>query len=109
MAHEPLPAGLIVGVRYAPDASPLLQVVSQAEGVLLLLRNTPQALVDRPWILPPLERAVGDAACYVGLRGEAQETATAILQLASSVTRGDPGPGPSGACCSTSAGSVSGP
>ena len=45
--------------------------MSQAEGVLLLLRNTPQALADQPWILAPLERAVGDAACYAGLRGEA--------------------------------------
>ena len=101
VAHEPLPAGLIVGVRYAPDASPLLQAMSQAEGVLLLLRNTPQALVDQPWILAPLERVVGDAACYAGLRGEARETAAAILQLASSVTRGDAGQWPSRACCST--------
>jgi hypothetical protein len=46
--------------------------MSQAEGVLLLLRNTPQALADQPWILTPLERAVGDAACYAGLRGEAR-------------------------------------
>jgi hypothetical protein len=89
VAHEPLPAGLIVGLSYAPDASPFTHAMSQAEGVLLLLRNTPQALADRPWILTPLERAVGDAACYAGLRGEARETAAAILQLASSVTRGD--------------------
>ena len=109
VAHEPLPAGLIVGLRYAPDASPFTQAISQAEGVLLLLRNTPQVLVDQPWILTPLERAVGDAACYAGLRGEARETAAAILQLASSVTRGDAGRWPSGACCSTSAGSIPGP
>ena len=51
VAHEPLPAGLIVGVRHAPDASPSLQAISQADGVLLLLRNTPQVFVDRPWIL----------------------------------------------------------
>ena len=101
VAHEPLPAGLIVGVRYAPEASPLLQAMSQAEGVLLLLRNTPQALVDQPWILAPLERAVGDAACYAGLRGEAREAAAAILHLASSVTRGEAGRCRSGACCST--------
>ena len=89
VAHEPLQVSLIVGVRYAPDASPVLQAMSQADGVLLLLRNTPQALVDQPWILRPLERAVGNAACYAGPRGEARETAAAILQLASSVARGD--------------------
>lgn len=109
VAYEPLPAGLIVGVRYAPGASTILEAMSQAEGVLLLLRNIPQALVDRPWILMPLERAVGDAACYDGLRGEAREAAAAILDLASSVMRGDVGRGPSGACCSTSAGSIASP
>ena len=76
---------------------------------MLLLRNTPQVLADQPWILAPLERAVGDAACYAGLRGEAREAAAAILQLASSVTRGDAGRWPSGACCSTSAGAIPGP
>jgi hypothetical protein len=101
VAHEPLPAGLIVGLRYVTDASPFMQAMSQAEGVLLLLRNTPQALADQPWILAPLERAIGDAACFAGLRGEARETAAAILQLASSVPRGVAGRWPSGARCST--------
>jgi hypothetical protein len=109
VAHEPLPVGLIVGLRYALDASLFTEAMSQAEGVLLLLRNTPQALADQPWILTPLERAVGDAACYAGLRGEAQATAAAILELASSVTRGDAGRWPSRARCSTSAGSIPGP
>jgi hypothetical protein len=109
VAHEPLPAGLIVGVSYAPDASPFLQAMSQAEGVLLLLRNTPQALIDQPWILPPLERAVGGAACFAGLRGEAQEAAAAIFELASSMTRGDGGRWLSRASRSTSAGSIPSP
>ena len=109
VAHEPLRAGLIVGLRYSPDASPFTQAVSQAEGVLLLLRNTPQVFIDQPWILTPLERAVGDAACYAGLRGEAVEAAAAILQLASSVMRSDGGRRPSGACCSTSASAIPSP
>jgi hypothetical protein len=108
VAHEPLRAGLIVGLSYSPDAAPFTQAVSQAEGVLLLLRNTPQVFVDQPWILTPLERAVADAACYAGLRGEALEAAAAILQLASSVMRSDGGRRP-GACCATSAGSIPGP
>ena len=108
-AHEPLRAGLIVGLRYSPDASPFTQAISQAEGVLLLLRNTPQVFVDQPWILTPLQRAVGDASCYAGLRGEALEAAAAVLELASSVTRGDAGRWPSGAYCSTSAGAIPSP
>jgi hypothetical protein len=109
VAHGPLLAGLIVGVHYAPDASPFLQGMSQAEGVLLLLRNTPQVLVDQPWILTPLERAVGDAACYSGPRGEAREAAASILRLASSLTRGDADRWASGAFPSASAGSIPSP
>ncbi len=84
VAREPIPAGLILGLRYAVDATLTLQAVSQGEGVLILLRNTPQVLADQPWILAPLERAVGGAACYAGLRGETREAAPAILRLADS-------------------------
>jgi hypothetical protein len=109
VANGPMPAGLVVGLRHAPDAAPTWHAISQAEGVLLLLRNTPQALADQPWILPPLTRAVGRAICYAGLRGDASEAAAAILELASAVARDDAGGCPSGAGCPTSAGSTVGP
>jgi hypothetical protein len=97
VAHEPIPAGLILGVRYAADTTITVRPVSQGEGLLLLLRNTPQVLVDQPWILTPLERTIGSAACYAGLRGEAGEAAAAILRLASSVTGPEPDRWASGA------------
>jgi hypothetical protein len=88
VARAPMPAGLILGLSYAADAALILEPLSQADGVLLLLRNTPQILADQPWILGPLERAVRGAACYAGRRGEAREAAGAILDLAASVPRG---------------------
>ena len=109
VAREPIPAGLILAMRHATDAALTLTPVSQGEGVLLLLRNTPQALVDQPWIVTPLERAVGSAACYVGLRGEAREAAAAILRLAASVTRDGAGWRPSGARRPISAASLEAP
>ena len=84
VAREPACAGLILGLGYAPEAPLTFQALSQGEGVLLLLRNTPQVLADQPWILAPLERAVARAACYAGHRGEASEAAAAILRLAAS-------------------------
>jgi hypothetical protein len=81
VARQPLPVGLIVGLRYAGEAPLDLKPVSQGEGVLLLLRNTPQVLADQPWILKPVERAVGTAACYTGRRGEAREAARELLRL----------------------------
>jgi hypothetical protein len=84
VGREPIPAGLIIGLRYAPGASTELARLSQGEAVLLLLRNTPQVLVDQPWILAPLERAVSGSACYAGRRGAASDAAAAILRLARS-------------------------
>lgn len=82
VAREPLCARLILELRHAPDVALGVRPVSQGDGLLLLLRNTPQALVDQPWILAPLERAVAGAACYAGARGEARAAAAAILSLA---------------------------
>jgi hypothetical protein len=84
VAREPARAGLILGLGYAPEATLTFHTLSQSEGVLLLLRNTPQVLADRPWILAPLECAVAQADCYTGYRGEASEAAAAILRLAAS-------------------------
>jgi len=84
VAREPIAVGLVLELRYAADAELTLRAVSQGEGMLLLLRNTPQALEDQPWILAPLERAVAGAACYAGARGEAREAAAAVLRLAAS-------------------------
>jgi hypothetical protein len=81
VAREPMPVGLIVGLRYEVDTELELQAVSQGEAVLLLLRNTPQVLADQPWILKPVERAVGTAACYTGRRGAAPEAARELLRL----------------------------
>jgi hypothetical protein len=79
---------LIVGLRRVAGASLDLSPTAQAEGVLLLLRNTPQALADAPWILESFARAVEGTACYTGVRGEAADAAAAILELASSAMSG---------------------
>jgi hypothetical protein len=81
----PVPTALVLGLRHAAGATLDLDPMSQGDGVLLLLRNTPQALREHPWILGSLERAVEGAICYAGRRGEARDAATAILRLATSV------------------------
>jgi hypothetical protein len=84
VGRGPMSAALILGLRHAGGVTFSLEPMSQGDGVLLLLRNTPQALVDQPWILRHLERAVEGATCYTGRRGEAREAAAAILRLAAS-------------------------
>jgi hypothetical protein len=88
VAREPFPASLILGLHHAADAAFTLKPVSQGDGVLLLLRNTPQVLADKSWLRVPLERAVGGAACYTGRRGEAREAAAEILRLAAGAELG---------------------
>jgi len=88
VAREPFPASLILGLHHAADAAFTLKPVSQGDGVLLLLRNTPQVLADKSWLRIPLERAVGTAACYTGRRGEAREAAAEILRLAAGAELG---------------------
>jgi hypothetical protein len=91
VAHEPVRAGLIVGVRRVAGAALDLTPTTQAEAVLLLLRNTPHELADAPWILAPIARAVEGTACYVGVRGEAAGAAASILALASAGAPGAAG------------------
>jgi hypothetical protein len=91
VAQEAVRAGLIVGVRRVPGAAFDVTPTTQAEAVLLLLRNTPHALAEALWILERIVRAVEATACYVGVRGEAAEAARSILALASSVSREAPG------------------
>jgi len=107
--QEPIPVGLILGVTYSTDAAIALEPISQGEGLMLLLRNTPQVLADQPWILGPLERAVGEATCYMGHRGDARAAAAAILALASAAPRRDPRRWPLAAVRSTSSAPVEGP
>jgi hypothetical protein len=85
VATEPIAAGVVLALRRTAGATLSLTPLSQSDGVLLLLKNTPQPLVERPWIVAPIERAIEGATCYVGLRGEAGETAEAILDRAASL------------------------
>jgi len=86
VGREPIAVGLILELRYAASAALALEPVPQGDGVLMLLRNTPQILADQPWILAPLEHAAGRAACYTGMRGEAGEAVAGLLRLAASRT-----------------------
>jgi hypothetical protein len=77
--RRPLPIGLIVispyesGRRFRPRA------VSAGRGVLELLRHTPSARRDPGLAFERLSLIVAEAPVLKGVRGEADEAATAIL------------------------------
>jgi hypothetical protein len=70
---------LILAVQYDPAGVWAVNPVSQSEGLLILLRNTPHVLAESPWILGPLRQASAGAVCYEGVRGDAGEAAATIL------------------------------
>jgi len=80
-ALHPAPVAWIVAVDYAPDAEWKVQLLSQSEAVMMLLRNTPHEMEQSPRLIDFFLRAAANAVCYEGRRGDAVEAAARILQL----------------------------
>lgn len=78
-ARGPVPVGWVMEMRYASGWR--LDAVPQSEGVLILLKNTPHVLAERPGILEALGRASACGQCFTGQRGEAGAAAEKILEL----------------------------
>ena len=77
----PVPVGWILALQYDPAARWNIAPMAQSEAVLLLLRNTPQRLVDDPQLFAAFQRVAYRARCYEGCRNDAQNAAEQILQL----------------------------
>lgn len=77
----PVPVGWILAVKYEAGGRWNIGPVAKSEALLLLLRNTPHALKDKPQTFEIFERASQAAQCYVGSRSDAQEAAGHILRM----------------------------
>ena len=75
----PLPVGLVVITAYQAGASWNPRRLSLGQGVLGLLANTVAARRYPEAALTTLTRAVANAVVLEGVRGEAEETAAALL------------------------------
>jgi len=73
--------GWIFVLDYAPGETWQVREITQGEAILSLLRNTPHEMTGSPQLLDVFLRAIGDAHCYSGRRGEAAQAAELILQL----------------------------
>ena len=80
-ANTPLPMGWIMALQYSSEADWKLTALSQSEGLMALLQNTPHALAEMPQITGIFGRAVGRARCYAGYRNHATEAAIEILRF----------------------------
>ena len=82
VADDPVRAGLIVLTAYAPGTEWRPSVRSRAEGALALLQNTVSARLRPAAALSATSRLARDAVLLVGQRGEAPDTARALLETA---------------------------
>lgn len=80
-ASEPAKPGWIIAVDYAQGGSWSIDRISQGQGVMLLLSNTPHEMGQSPEMIDLFTRSVGSAECYAGTRGEVGEAADRILEL----------------------------
>jgi len=82
VADHPVRAGLIVLTSYASGAQWRPSVRSRAEGAFALLQNTVSARLRPGSALSATSRLARAAVFLVGQRGEAPETARALLETA---------------------------
>ena len=80
VGHRPLPVGLVVVSRYRAGARWRPRVLSPGEGALALLANTVAARRAPARAMTALHAVVARAHVVRGVRGEAQETALALLR-----------------------------
>jgi hypothetical protein len=76
----PLPVSLIAVTRHQADGRWQPRKLSTGQTVLELMRNTVAAEREPEMVLGPLERASRQGRSLTSVRGEADETATAILR-----------------------------
>jgi hypothetical protein len=86
VGKTPAPVGWILSLQYQPVGDWTVEDVSQSEGLLTLLRNTPHLVAESPHLLGAFRCAVAGASCYAGRRAEAVHAADQILQLVRSVS-----------------------
>jgi hypothetical protein len=84
VVDAPAPVRWILSLAFERGASWSVKEIPQSTALFGLLQNTPHALENAPGMVPSFERAVADAVCLAGRRGEAAEAAERILHLVDS-------------------------
>ncbi len=82
IAEHPIRAGVVVLTSYAPGAQWCPSVGSRAEGAFALLQNTVSARLRPAAALHATSRLARAATFVAGQRGEASDTAGAVLEIA---------------------------
>jgi hypothetical protein len=88
VGSKPLPVGLIAALTYDPCSRWRPRMLSRGQGMLTMLENTVLARHQPALSLAVLQRVAQDSLAIEGWRGEAEHTATLLLELLKSASRG---------------------
>ncbi len=80
VGDAPLPLGWIFVIAYRPESAWNVMTISQGEALMALLQNTPHVLAKSPEMVGIFQRAIADAQCFAGMRGDAADAVDEILQ-----------------------------
>ena len=81
VASSPAKVGWIFSLQYKSGGSWNIKEVSQGQGLLSLLQNTPHILASSPHIVGSFHRAAGRARCFEGQRGDWSDAVSRIMRL----------------------------
>jgi hypothetical protein len=80
-ASEPAPVGWILALDYVAGGQWKVHELSQGEAIMLLLQNTPHEMAKSPEMIDFFLRVAEKARSFQGVRGEATDAATCVLDL----------------------------
>ena len=81
IGDAPAPLGWIFALAYSKESEWSVAPVSQGEALMMLLCNTPHTLAESTEMVSFFQRAVANASCFAGLRSEAPDAASRIMEL----------------------------
>ncbi len=88
---QPLPLGLVAAAKYRPDTMWEPRMLTPGKAVMELLNNAVAAQRSPEMVLTTLQKAVRDSVNLKGLRGDADDTARALLRAVEQSERYRPG------------------
>lgn len=83
VAQTPVPIGWIMELEFRAGTQWYAPPVSQGQGLMILLRNTPHVLSDAPDLISKFGKATAGAVSFMGTRSDVGEAADHILRIVS--------------------------
>lgn len=85
IGRQPAPVRLIADLRWLQGGAWNVERLPQSETLMMLLKSTPREFERNPEMLAPLARVAAGSVGYCGVRGEASEASSRLVELFASL------------------------